>query len=424
MSEIGGVAGGEAARQAAIEAAKRAAEAAAKAAAEAAAKRAAEQAAKQAAQNKPAPTRDQSAVTGSADRIEATAKAPESDSPWNFTKGLSSVIELGGALGAAAQKGLANMQQAEQARTQAFVDKASGQLSDAGAQTLERLQANGRLDARDSSGSNVRDQLDSFLREGGDPAMAEGIMQQIANPVGEIRQLRDETCVAANNMQAMAQQNPAEYFRMAAELGTSGRTTFPDGQKLELSPETQAYVEKASGSPAERASAAMQAALMEFANGARDYNMASDTSSGSIDLPFIGDISLGSQQGLSIEQAQSLQDALGTSPTFDPRSLADASDQKRGDALQSAIDSARGDGFMGVQVPMHADGGGDAYHMVEVRGMEGDTVKLYDVVQQRVYPMDRQDFMDNVGWDITADDDIGALRGKASGGGGLGDLGG
>lgn len=412
MSTIGNAA--EAARQAAIEAARRAAaEAARKAAAEAARKQAAEAARKQAAESaKQAPLNDAAQVEPGAGRLEQAAEAGDKKSPWSLTEGLSQMIELGGDLGKTASRGLAAMVKAEERKTQAFVEQTAGRLSEEGQAALASLEKSGKLTAQDSQGGTVRDHMQRFLERGGDPAQAEAILRQIAQPDREIRQLGKETCVAATNMRDLAQQNPGEYFRMATELVQFGRTRFPDGQKLELGEANASHLEDRFHLPGDRVTAAMQTALMEFANGDHDYDLKSDTSSTRVDLGFV-DFNFPTGRGVTIEEAKSLQEALGTAPTVDPRGLRDAGDDARMDHIARAIDDARQDGHAGIQIPVHLDDptGQERFHMVEVRSAQDDQVTLWDVRSQKPYTLDREAFLDNVAWDITADDDIGGRRG-------------
>lgn len=346
--------------------------------------------------------------------ISKAARADAKSSPWSLTKGLGSIAKLGGALGKTAEKALEAGLKADDQKTVEMVEKHKDKLGPEGQKSLEALETSGKLAKRDSRGNTLRDQVDRYLEKGGDPEQVEALLKQLARPDENIRQLREETCVAANNMRDLAHQNPAEYFRMGSELADTGKTTLPNGETLELSEESQDFLQDVKD-PAMRTAAAMQGALMEYANGSKEYNLEKDSSSTEIGI-FGFDFNIGNEKGADIEAAQSLQDALGTAPTVDPRDLRDASEAKRYGKLSEAVTNAQQDGHSGVHIPMHSDGGKgeDKFHMMEIRKMEGDSVTLWDTETQKEVSMDKQDFLDNVGWDITAGDDIGGTRGRVA----------
>lgn len=345
----------------------------------------------------------------------ATAAAPAQDESWltkagdmlgaarDYVPSLSTIAAAAApvtsGIAALASWAVEVWTKSSQVKTQAFLDANLAKFSPAGQALLKQLAKDGKLDMVDPGWNNLRDNLDGFLKAGGDVATAEAILQQIARPEAAIVQANDHTCVAATMQLAIARDNPAQYFQLAADLATKGAATLPGGQIIRLSERNQAHIAGQGLAGEQRLDAIVQAALMDFASDG-GYDMASDL------VTTKEDWGSSILDGLKPAQARKLNDALLQLPIMDPADLAQqllkavigdiAVSAATADALLACLAQAKAKDHGGVMVVVSAGSvplelppglrgmlGPDErrvpkFHMVLVKGVEDGVVTYLD----------------------------------------------
>lgn len=200
-----------------------------------------------------------------------------------------------------------------------FIDGLKGTFSEAGIQALENLNTQGKLDALDpTGGQNLRDSIKGFLDGGGDKGLAEALVRQVEAP-GLVTQICDNTCAAATAQAGWATTAPAEYFRTAAALATTGEATITrDGKAVKLQVDegygqyratsNMAAIKEAGLEGADKVDASVQSALMNLGAGGT-YDIRQDKVSSSLSLGEYGSIDM-ALTGLSMGESQSLFGSL------------------------------------------------------------------------------------------------------------------
>lgn len=301
---------------------------------------------------------------------------------------------------------------ASQVRTQAFLDATLPTLSPAGRQALQALAAQGKLEAVDPGWSNLRDNVDAHLKGGGDRAIVEAVLAQLARPEGTVVQAREHACVAAAFQLGIARDNPAQYFQMATALAAGRPAALPSGEAIAVSPANLAWIEAQGLPPAERLNAIFQAALMDYASGG-GYDIASDLVTTRDEEAKLTT----TMHGLRPAQARKLNDALLQVPTLDGPGLfariaaavgyGDSPLEAATESLVTAVAEAVEGGHGGVMVVVAA--GHEAidlppglrnqlppedrvvprFHMVLVKGLEDGRVTYVDPAgQTRTEPLE------------------------------------
>lgn len=409
----------EAARKAAEEAARKAAEEAARKAAEAAAKKAAEEAAK-AAQDKQ--------QTGGLDRfkdgVKNVADAAHDALPW-----VAGPLGVLGPVVAFAKK----FSEVDQKKSDDFVTANADKFSEAGQAELKKMADDGTLGKVDNNFKNMRDSLDGFLKAGGDPKVAEAIVNQVAQP-DTVLQANENTCTAATVQKAMAQDNPGAYVQVVSDLMTKGTTTLPNGQTMALSPENKAFLDAHPEMPIEqRINATFQAAAMDLGNAGDKYSLATDTS-------HHEETGLSeTYTGLSTDQAKTINEALLGCPSVEADGInaymqkAIADNKKAGgdktcedmamEYVKAQFDAAKQDGAPGVFVTMHAGTEYDGpqghmqmdeyrvnkYHEMMIKDIDDKgNVTLLDAMGTETH-MSKQDFYRNLAQDNAGDRERGGV---------------
>jgi hypothetical protein len=280
------------------------------------------------------------AVTGPSMSAIAAAASP-------FTFGLSSLYDYASRV----------WTKSSQVKTQAFLDANLAKFTPAGQAALKKLQAEGKLDMVDPGWNNLRDNLDAYLKGGGDIAAAEAALAQIANPVGTIEQATEHACVAATIQLAIARDNPAQYFQMATALAATGAAKLPNGDTIQVSEKNLAWIDAQGLTGDARTNALFQAALMDYASDG-GYDMAEDL------VTTKEEHMTTVMHGLRPAQARKLNEALLQTPVLDAtdmlKRLAAAvleGGSREGatvDALLAAVEEAKKGGHGGVLVVVSA----------------------------------------------------------------------
>lgn len=293
---------------------------------------------------------------------------------------------------------------ASQMKTQAFMDANLQKFTPAGQAALKALKAQGKLEMVDPGWNTLRDNLDAYLKAGGDPAKAEPVLAQLARPEGTIIQAREHACVAATVQLAIARDNPAQYFQMATDLAASGEAKLPNGEVIRVSAKNLAWIDAQDLPPAERTNAIFQAALMDYASGG-GYDMASDL----VTTKEAENVT-STMHGLKPAQAQKLNEALLQVPTLEGPGFFDRLLEKIGygstpaeaaaESLTDAMAAALEGGHGGVMVVVSAgleeidlppalkrflpqeDWRVPRFHMVLVKGVQDGQVTYVDPTGQ------------------------------------------
>ena len=367
------------------------------------------------------------------DRAAAPADAPvrEADgpAPLAFEEQARAYVQDDGEMG-----GLPWEQPQASANEPLFEQARALGLGDHGLDRMRELDASGALGQPGGNGRSLGEEIVWRLDHGFvDGPTAEVLLDQIADPDANVRQISGNTCAAATAQKAMAESDPSLYFVTAADMLRSGGGRLPDGSSATLSAANRAFIAGQGYSPAERVDATFQAALMDYANGADTYDLASDTSTKADGT--------GSYQGVNQQQATELNQAALRAPTLDPRAAyddfmgqLDAAERERErdhayrydegggdpgfspprlmDVIMSHLLSARSQNFPGVMVPVRA---GDSQHMVLVSNIDlrRQTVTVEDA-NGRERTMTCQEFTNQVAFDRTdGDGGIGAGTGSS-----------
>lgn len=164
---------------------------------------------------------------------------------------------------------------------------------------------------RSASVEGLSEAYESFVAANPDlRPQADAVIQQINDPMG-IKQEGYDTCSATVVQRALAGSEPLNYFNTATKLMTGGDTSRME-PPLTLDSANRDYAMReqkgANGQPdpVKNVNELMQAALMEFGNGAASYDLPSGASRGE------GDIY---SEGLTESQAKDLfETVLGRPP--------------------------------------------------------------------------------------------------------------
>ena len=320
------------------------------------------------------------------------------------------------------------------------IGRAAAAGLDAEGQDLMRsLDAVGLLDKQSSVGSpTFGNEIANRLEMGAvDNDTAKVLMRQILDPNNEIKQCNANTCVAATAQKAMALNDPSLYFVTAADIVRGGTGNLPNGDVAIVSGANQATIADADLSPQQRVDAMMQSALMDYANGADAYDVATDRTiraDGSTypglkqaDAAKLNQAALkaptvdGAQLFVSFQtQANMAEEALRTYGGYidlgeygsyqmpPPPSLADV--------VRNELYQATARNFPGLFVAITSDAG--EAHMVMVRSadMSKDTVTYTDALgTDRTMPITQ--FANIIAYNVGAgnDADIGADTSRSSG---------
>jgi hypothetical protein len=280
------------------------------------------------------------------------------------------------------------------------------------------LNFTGKMDAFDSSGKTLRQELDGFLMKGGDPKVAEQILSQIDDPNHRIKQFRDNTCVAADVQRAIAKMNPQKYFAFASELLTHGHATLPNGKKLVVSAENRKWIDHQKLSPNQHLNAYFQCGLMEYANGNARYDIALDKSTDAHNQPTV--------EGMNIEAAAGLAADAGGPHVIVPEAIRHEL-KKRHQPLNDTTfyhevvkRLAKAKGNLLVPVKVKNAQGKPAFHAVSVSKIENGRVYLYNPDNHAEGgSMTIHEFKHIMATQLTSHDHIGAgwgMRTTSSGG--------
>jgi hypothetical protein len=131
---------------------------------------------------------------------------------------------------------------------------------------------------KDEAGNTVLRNLE-HISQSKRSSLAGEALADIADP-HRIQQGYAPTCTATSMQYEFAKERPAEYARLMRDLAVDGRARMAGGGVLEV-PVNAALSASEKNSDARTASEALfQSAVMEYANGADDYNLAKQKSSG------------------------------------------------------------------------------------------------------------------------------------------------
>lgn len=266
----------------------------------------------------------------------------------------------------------------EATKAAAFVDRWKGKFNEQGQVLLERVANNTSPD-----GIRLRQQVNRYLKQGGNAETAHAIMKQLSAPDTYIGQANEMTCAAATAQKALAHKDPAKYFRIMADLAGDGQTKFPGLGEIAASKESIKDIKREDFNKTQELNALMQAALMEKFNGKATYDFSEDTS---VSRNLFG--MKKERKGLSAEQAESLTETLVQCETTDPDHLkrllheGEKRGARRGDILKSylnrANERAEEKDDPGFFLAIHSKKG--VAHMVLVRDVntEAGTVTFED----------------------------------------------
>jgi hypothetical protein len=302
---------------------------------------------------------------------------------------------------------------------QAFLAANAKQLGPDAMVDFKKLADLGKLSAMDKDGKTLRGSFEAMIQAGQDKALVAAIGHQLADPTA-IHQVRDNTCSAAALQEAIAASNPARYAELAKDLvNPPHQATLPNGKALQVSPANAAWIEAQNFSPADRINAYMQAALMDYANGSGAYDIATDTTTNSVHIPFMDDPLKFVTEGLNITQAQNLGDVLGNVPIVDPTQVEGRNPGERSAALRNLLAQAKKDGAPGFLIPVHGHSG--KLHMVLIMGIDSKTgkVTVFDPGTGGTTSIPADRFDKWVAWDAKKWDDIGATGGPSTTNGGV-----
>lgn len=198
--------------------------------------------------------------------------------------------------------------QTEDEKSAAFKERWSDKFGPEGQQAIERV-------ANDTTakGIKLRNEVNKFLKKGGDPEGAAAILKQVQAPNQNIEQVNEMTCAAATAQKALARKDPAKYFRIMADLAGDGQCKFPGLGVIQVGKESLKDIRKSDLGTSNRLNALMQSALMEKFNGTANYDFSDDVSTYTN-----GKGKETERRGLNTEQAESLAEALVECNVIDP----------------------------------------------------------------------------------------------------------
>jgi hypothetical protein len=253
-----------------------------------------------------------------------------------------------------------------------------------GMNAVYQLAAEGKLDGINPDGSNLRDLITQNLAtaDSSGVRIAQAVVTQLANPDGEIWQGQPNTCVAATAQKALAESNPAAYFKLATDIIRTGSTNLPNGQQVALSSQNRDWIDKQNLTPEDKMDAMLQASLMDFGNhGTAHFDMSQDVSVKNDGSTY---------KGLGLPQAERLDQALLSAPTLDVakfhQAVAAAQGANGGNleelpaavgVLNQQLQNAKSSGGPGVFVPMKT-GQDDGAHMVLLQSIDGNSATVLD----------------------------------------------
>lgn len=279
---------------------------------------------------------------------------------------------------------------------QQWVGENKGAFSPEGQQVLQRLADTGKLDD-----PALRESIKGFVKDDSSRVITESILKQIDNPDQNIWQGNRDTCVAASAQKALATTDPAKYFQVAKDVITLGSAKLGDGA-AELTTANREWIDANWQSldvttTTGKMDAMVQAALMNYANGDADYDIATDKSDGGRD-------------GLQFEEGRRLNEGLLGMKTVCWGMLEGyKGDNALFDAVRDQVGAAQAAGKSGVGVVMKLDAGGDtSLHMMTVKGVDAEgKVTLVDANGQ-AKTLSREEFAQKV--QLSAEGDVGGTE--------------
>lgn len=246
-----------------------------------------------------------------------------------------------------------------------------------------------------------------------DPAALEA---QVEDPDARIRQLDAGTCAAAAAQKALAMVDPGRYRAIAGDLLRGGAAEIGQGERLALSPANRDWIMAQGLAGPALADAVVQAALMDWADGATAYDLGADVARAD-----------GAARGLSFAQARALNAALLGAPTLDRadamerayqgvvpfadaarRALAEGATEQAfavGE-LRRRLEAARAEGAPGAFMPIFVDEAG-GQHMVFVREIGADGVVAFVDAHGEPQRVDGGEFLESLTWSSLRPDDGG-----------------
>lgn len=128
-------------------------------------------------------------------------------------------------------------------------------------------------------GTRLIDSLDKLASSPTGKALLNDCMFDIVNP-GRIWQGQAPTCTVSSMQYELASQQPAEYARLIAGLGTDGHVTMRGGGTLTVSASAAMVSSALNRDRRSTTEAVFQSAAMDFANGADAYSLTAQESRG------------------------------------------------------------------------------------------------------------------------------------------------
>lgn len=301
-------------------------------------------------------------------------------------------------------------------------------LDEEGIGLMQGLAQTGQLDAVGDGGRTLgREVVERMANGAVTNDVAKVLLQQVLDPDANILQMTAHNCVAATAQKAMAVDDPALYFVTALDLVRGGVGNLPSGEQAIVSAANQAAIQAAGLTGADLVDATFQAALMDHANGADTYDLATDRSTRADGRTYLG---------LSEAQAAELNSDALQAPTLlgsNVRAAYEAAQQNpiyvdlgewggsfsytptRAMVVAEFLQGARRENFPGVLVAVADPASGDR-HMVLVRDLNAKTnqVTVMDAYG-RSTTQDFHAFVETVAFPESADiEGIGGYTGRAA----------
>ncbi|MDB5102029.1 MAG: hypothetical protein JWM80_6450 [Cyanobacteria bacterium RYN_339] len=235
----------------------------------------------------------------------------------------------------------------------------------------------------------LKDNVDSFLKDGGDPKVAESLLKQINDPDGAINQIDGSTCAAATAQKELAKSDPAQYFKNASEIIKDGKTQLKNdpSDPATLSDANRAYVDQLYNdgkiNEEEKRDLQIQSALMDYANGSEaKYDLKTDTSVNPNGT---------TTNGLAPWMSERLNNAALGATTVDPTKLESdvnarmeaapglTKEEAVNQSIREQYEQAKNEGKTGLFVHLDSGDQGEVdgvknanRHMAEVTNIDGD----------------------------------------------------
>ncbi|HEY9721444.1 MAG TPA: hypothetical protein V6D47_05495 [Oscillatoriaceae cyanobacterium] len=324
--------------------------------------------------------KDKSRVTGSLPRMSQAKTQPLQALPWEAKP-------MDGWMGALRGDFLTSWHATTQQHTATVLDKVKGKLTPAGEAAVKTLQDQGKLN-KGWLHETVTSRLEHFLKHGGHKDLESAALEELASP-DKIKQVRPDSCAAADIQRDLATKQPGKYIAVVNQL-IQGKSIKLHGHTLQVSASNLQEIKSQHLKGTQLVDALFQSAAMDAANGKAGYDFKHDetisNNHGHIER----------EKGLSDENVQTLDQIVGAAPVVTPKEVHHEIEalRKKGvsehdakkQVLENQLAKAQAGGQQGVMFAVRGDHAHLAHAVIVTKIENGDVTYVDGHQRQKTVP--------------------------------------